>query len=191
MIGSVRLRFFAFLPAAVPHRPSKILAKSFVKRILPITPTPAGIYAEIIRNSMKTRNLGGRGEGLSRRCSGPQLNQAQSEGQMAKNARRPAISTCAAAANAAHYFHGQTRRLRLHRQAAGRHRPHRGRVRQAAQSRRAKLLRALPLPSGKDRRRSPCTPRSSSSIASAAAPRATSSPSSRRSRTSPFPKRCG
>ena len=48
----------------------------------------------------------------------------------------------------------------------------------------------MPLPPGKDRRRSRCTPATSSSTASAATPEATSSPSCRRSRTSPSPKPC-
>ena len=45
---------------------------------------------------------------------------------------------------------GEPRRFRVHRQAAGRHRPHHRRLRQAEEGRRAKLFRPLPLPRRED-----------------------------------------
>ena len=86
---------------------------------------------------------------------------------------------------------GQPRRFRIHGQAAGGHRPHRRRLRQTQESRGAKLLWTLPLPRRKDSRRSPSTPPGSSITASAAEFPETSSASSRKSKTSLFPKPSG
>src|SRR5271166_2091049 len=65
-MGHVRSRFFTHLPANTPVRPQKIPCKSFRQRILPVTHTRSVAYAQNPANVMKTRNLGGRGEGYSK-----------------------------------------------------------------------------------------------------------------------------
>ena len=61
VIGVVCCRFFVSLPAQTPVYPAKIQLNSFIERNLPVSLKPARIYAEILRKSMKTRNLGGEG----------------------------------------------------------------------------------------------------------------------------------
>ena len=85
-------------------------------------------------------------------------------------------------------IHGEPRRFRVHAQAAGGHRPHRRRLHQAEKSRSAELLRTLSLSRREDAillrsRHAPVL-----SLLRMRRLRATSSASSRRSRTSPFPK---
>ena len=88
-------------------------------------------------------------------------------------------------------LNGEPWRFRVHGQAAGGHRPHHRRLHQAEKSRGAELFRACAHFTGRKRRRSRCTPRGSFITASAAACRATSSASCRKSKTSPSPKPCG
>ena len=71
--------------------------------------------------------------------------------------------------------HGQPRRFRLHGQAAGGHRPHRRRLRQAAKSPEPRTSPASAPSTAKRRHPFPSTPRASSTTASAAAFPATSS----------------
>src|SRR5208337_55206 len=70
-MGHVRSRFFTHLPANTPVRPQKIPCKSFRQRILPATHTRSVAYAQNPANVMKTRNFGGRGEGVSQTHSVP------------------------------------------------------------------------------------------------------------------------
>jgi len=59
--GHAPFRFPAPLPAQAPVHPQKIPAKSFVNRILPISPLVRGICAQNLANAMKTWNFGGEG----------------------------------------------------------------------------------------------------------------------------------
>jgi len=63
MTGPVRLRFLANFPAKAPVYPRKPPPKSFVKTILPVSPTRRRICAQIPAIFMKTRNFRGRGRG--------------------------------------------------------------------------------------------------------------------------------
>ena len=63
-MGHVRSRFSATFPAKAQPYPEKIALKSFVNKILPVSPTGSRFCAENVRISMKTRIYGG-GRGYS------------------------------------------------------------------------------------------------------------------------------
>src|SRR5271157_1429223 len=62
-MGHVCSRFFTHLPANPALHLQKIPPKSFVQRILPVTPTRSTVCAQNPANSMKTRNFVGGGGG--------------------------------------------------------------------------------------------------------------------------------
>src|SRR5271166_4828718 len=62
-MGHVCSRFFTHLPANPALHLQKIPPKSFVQRILPVTPTRSTDCAQNPANSMKTRNFVGGGRG--------------------------------------------------------------------------------------------------------------------------------
>jgi hypothetical protein len=65
-MGHLRSRFSTRLPAETPVHPHKISPKSFVKRILPLSPTGRGICRPNFAISFRNRNLqnAGGGEGV-------------------------------------------------------------------------------------------------------------------------------
>src|SRR5271165_2079947 len=63
-MGHVRSRLLAHLPANLPVRLQKTQPKSFVKRILPLSPTLSRFCAAKPRIFMKTRNFGVGGRGV-------------------------------------------------------------------------------------------------------------------------------
>ena len=62
-MGLVYCCVFAHLAAKAVFPPLKTLPNSFVKTNLPVTPLGTRIYPQNPRNSMKTRNFWGEGEG--------------------------------------------------------------------------------------------------------------------------------
>ena len=74
MNGNVCVRFYTLLPAHIPVRSAEIPSNSLVEKNLRITPTPARIYEQIPRNSMKTRNFGEGGGGYPKPDQFPNWN---------------------------------------------------------------------------------------------------------------------
>ena len=71
MHGSVYRCIFAHLATDAVFRPSKTLPNSFVKTNLPVTLLGTRICLQNPRNSMKTRNFRGEGEGGAQRPEFP------------------------------------------------------------------------------------------------------------------------
>src|SRR5271165_2661313 len=80
VMGLVRSRFLAHLPTKPPVHPRKIRPKSFIKRILPVTPTCSRFCIENLRMSMKTR-IRGEGGGVPTERAFPRKEKASREGQ--------------------------------------------------------------------------------------------------------------